>query len=58
MIIDDDGIPFGWENVTLTEEELDAMCDALDGGDEETAERIVEGAYERLYQRTGGAAIN
>jgi hypothetical protein len=49
LLVDDDGIPYGWEDVRLTEEELDAMCDALDRGDEEEAERVVEGAYDRLF---------
>ena len=41
-------IPLGWEMVTFTEAELDAMCDAADVGDIETAERVVDGAYARL----------
>lgn len=43
-------IPFGWELVQLTREELDEMCDAADDGDIEQAQKIVEGAYARLFR--------
>ena len=53
MLMDEHGIPYGWEDVHLTEEEMDEMCDALDAGDEERAEAIVEGAYEWLFMEVG-----
>ena len=56
MIFDDDGIPVGWEHVTLGDE-VDAFCDAADRGDRETAEAIVERAYQRLYARLGGEIL-
>ena len=57
MIFDDEGIPFGWERITLTEDELDEMCEAADQGDIEAAELIVEQAYRRLYARIGGEML-
>lgn len=48
---DEDGIPIGWQQVTLTEAETAALCAAADAGDQETAARIVDGAYARLYER-------
>ena len=45
----DDDIPVGRELVTLTDSETDEMCGALDLGDIETAERIVERGYARLF---------
>jgi hypothetical protein len=58
LIMDEHGIPFGWEDVTLTEEELLQLSDALDRGEREVADRVVEGAYERFYARLGGHALN
>jgi len=46
---DGDGIPFGWQDVRLTEEELDRMVDAAEADDFAAVEQIVEGAYARLY---------
>ncbi|HWT00221.1 MAG TPA: hypothetical protein VN256_08235 [Pyrinomonadaceae bacterium] len=54
ILFDEHGIPYGWQDVRLTEEELDEMCDALDVDDEERAERVVEGAYARLF----GESVN
>lgn len=53
VIIDDEGRAVGWEDVHLTELELDLMCEALDLGDQESAERIVSQAYDRLYSQRG-----
>lgn len=50
MKFDEHGIPVGWQQVRLTEEETDALCAAADRGDEEAADRIVNGAYARLYR--------
>ncbi len=41
-------MPVGWESVSLTEEEMDAMIAAADAGDLDLAERIVGGAYAAL----------
>ncbi len=50
IIKDEHGIPYGWEDVRLTEEELDELCEALfEREDEESAQVIVEGAYDRLF---------
>ena len=49
---DDDNIPIGWDVVHLTESEIDALCEAVDGGDHETAESVVDGAYARLFGET------
>jgi hypothetical protein len=43
-----------WDMVSLTETERDALCNAVDAGDEETAESVVDDAYERLF----GEAVN
>lgn len=51
---DEDHIPIGWEDVRLTEQKIDALCEAVDLGDEETANKIVDGAYARLF----GATLN
>ena len=48
IIYDSDGIP-DWQNVRLTKKELKKLCDAADKGDQDTANAIVEAAYERLY---------
>ena len=42
-------IPVAWEMVSLTESEMDAMCDAADVGDIETASHIVDATYSRLF---------
>jgi len=34
-----------WQNVRLTDAEIDALCDAADRGDIETADAIAEAAY-------------
>lgn len=47
---DNEGRPFGWEMVSLTPRELDALVDAAEACDLDEAERIVEGAYERLFE--------
>jgi len=52
LMTDEDGVPYGWEDVRMTEEELDAMIAAADAGDFETAEAIVERAYDRLFGET------
>jgi hypothetical protein len=61
MIVDEDGVPFGWEDA-LSEvvggPEAEAFFDAAERGDEEEVDRIVTAAYERVYQRTGGASVN
>ena len=49
-----DGVPIGWEIVRLTDSELDQFCAAADVGDHDEAERVVDGAYSRLF----GEAIN
>ena len=54
VIVDEDGVPFGWEDVRLTCGERDELCAALDAGDFETADEIVKGAYDRLF----GECIN
>jgi hypothetical protein len=49
LMVDEDGVPYGWQDVDMSKEELDAMCDAAEAGDLETAEVIVERAYDRLF---------
>lgn len=46
---DENGVPLGWELVTLTEREIDLLVEAADRGDGDECERIVEGAYGRLF---------
>ena len=57
MLYEDDdeeeGIPVGWWDVHLTEDELDRMVAAADRGHMELAEAIVEDAYHRLYAELG-----
>jgi hypothetical protein len=57
MLLDDEGRAVGWEDVRLTEEEMDQMCDALELGDEETATAVVDRAYARLYARLGAGIL-
>lgn len=56
MLVDDEGVPVGWEYVTLGDD-LDAFCDAAEAGDMKAVETIVERAYERAYARLGGAIL-
>lgn len=49
VTLDEDGTAFGWELVTLTDEELDQLVEAADAGDIETADAVVERAYARLF---------
>jgi hypothetical protein len=49
LMKDEDGVPYGWQEVRMTEEELDAMCDAAAVGDIDLVDAIVEGAYDRLF---------
>lgn len=61
MIVDEDGVPFGWEGAldeVLGGPDAEAFFDAADRGDMEEVDRIVEAAYERAYERTGGAWVN
>lgn len=51
--VDADGIPFGWEQVRLTAAELDALVEAAEAGDEDTANAVVAGAYARLFPYPG-----
>lgn len=48
MTIDEDGVPIGWELVTL-DDEVDAFVNAMEERDFETAEGIVERAYARVF---------
>lgn len=41
-----------WQDVKMTEAELNAMCDAADAGDMETAEKIVDAAWNRVFGET------
>lgn len=54
IMVDEDGIPYGWEEIRLTGSERNALCDAADAGDIDTADEIVKGAYDRLF----GESIN
>jgi hypothetical protein len=49
ITVDEDGIPLGWEMVTLTDSERDQLVEAADVGDIETADAVVEQAYARLF---------
>ncbi len=49
MDVDEDGIPIGWELVTLTDSERDALVEACDTGNLARAEKTVDGAYDRLF---------
>ena len=53
MIVDEDGVPWGWWDVRLTPEEWEDFFEAAEAGDLEAVERIVEGAYDRLYAPVG-----
>jgi hypothetical protein len=57
MIYEGDGSPVGWQGVTLTDAEREALVDAADAEDAAAAERIVEGAYSRHYARIGGEIL-
>lgn len=48
MKLDDEGVPVNWNKVALSDDDLDAMCDAVDAGNFELASRIVDVAYARL----------
>lgn len=40
---------FGWEDVHLTESEMDALVDYADAGMVREASEVVDGAYARLF---------
>lgn len=40
---------FGWEDVSLTQEELNALQDYADAGMIAEASEVVDGAYSRLF---------
>lgn len=42
-----------WEEVRLTDEERDALIEAAERGDVDEADRITDGAYDRLLEQTG-----
>lgn len=56
MLVDDEGVPVGWEYVTLGDD-LEDFCDAAEAGDMDSVEAIVERAYERAYARIGGEIL-
>lgn len=56
MLVDDEGVPVGWEYVTLGDD-LEDFCDAAEAGDMETVDKIVRRAYERAYARLGADII-
>jgi hypothetical protein len=56
VLVDDEGVPVGWEYVTLGAD-LGAFCDAAEAGDMEAVNAIVERAYERAYARLGGEIL-
>lgn len=47
--MDEEGRPLDWHRVSLTEEEADLLAMYADAGNVEAAEKVVEGAYARLY---------
>jgi hypothetical protein len=59
LLFDQDGIPLGWADVldSFSVEELNAMCDAVEDGDEERADRIVEAVYDSYYAAQADALI-
>lgn len=41
-----------WDKVKLTDEELDSLVEAAERNDHQEADRIVNGAYDRLFGET------
>jgi hypothetical protein len=50
IIYDNDGIPDGWQDVRLLDEEWEPFFQAAERGNIDAANAIVERAYERLYR--------
>lgn len=46
-------IPIGWEDVTFTDEERNALCDYADTGMISEAVLVVDGAYGRMFGERG-----
>jgi hypothetical protein len=44
-----EGARFGWDMLSMTNAEIDEMCDAIDRGDDEGAEAAIAKAEERLF---------
>lgn len=50
MQLDEDGIPIGWQYLTMTDDEHEVFFQAVESGHPDTPSEIVEGAYAQLYR--------